>query len=134
MTLLQHKTWQNNQNSNSRVQKVQYGNPNVTKLQNSNKCKLKGAKDQNCTNSRVQKVKTTNSRVQKVKTANSRVKKYRGHGSCKISILLCSTSPFQNLEVHTSTAFAPLSLQFWPFAPSFHMQNLCFYTLEFEFW
>ena len=51
------------------------------------KCKLKGAKGQNC----------TNSRVQKVKTANSRVQKYRGHGSCKISILLCFTSPFQNL-------------------------------------
>ena len=86
------------------------------------KCKLKGAKGHNC----------TNSRVQKVKTANSRVQKYIGHGSCKISILLCSTSPFQNLEVRTSTAFAPLSLQHWPFAP-FHVQTLYFYTLALEF-
>ena len=59
-----------------------YGNPNVTKLPNSNS-----------------NVQNANSRVQKVKTANSRVQKCRGHGSCKISILLCSTSPFQNLEV-----------------------------------
>ena len=40
------------------------------------KCKLKGANGLNC---------------------KLNGEKYRGHGSCKISILLYSTSPFQNL-------------------------------------
>ena len=69
-----------------------YGNPNVTKLPNSN------SNVQNA-NSRVQKVKTANLGCNRSKLANSRMQKYRDHGSCKISILLCSTNPFQNLEV-----------------------------------